>query len=650
MTPVEASNTQTTDSTRGTRGDQVQERLRSYRQLLARLLRADALSTGDIEAAYRQATELAVQLLNVERASVWRLDATHRKIRCYDLFERSKNEHSSGQLIHEKQVPAYFAAIAEERCLAAHDAHQDPRTSGFSKSYLAPLGIGALLDAPIWVSGRVIGVVCHEHVGDPRRWEFEEELLAGTVADFVARVIEAADRLRAERVLGQYRQHVQELVGLQGRQLARLNGALQREPGEWQALREQQRELDEIRRIIDASPVPMVLTRLQDGEVRYVNERAAELFEMPNGEMIGQRAPDFYVHAEDRAAFIEELERSGRVDGFVAQLKTRTDRAFWALMSAVCVSYQSDACFMVGFSDVTAQKLAELAVRQGAQSLRTLFAAAPVALVLSRLSDEAVVLANQRASDLFEVPLEQVVGEKTPDYYVDPAQRDAIIQRLVRQGHVEEGAVRMRTRTGKEFWANLSGRVLEFEGESCVLVGAHDVSAQKEVEARLRELATRDPLTGLWNRRHFLELAEREVKRVARAEGKLALCTLDADHFKRVNDAHGHAVGDRVLVAIARAAASALRTTDVLARVGGEEFHVLLPDTDAEGAHAVAERMRRAIAEVNVASETGSPIRASVSIGVTVQRAGDDLEAVLRRADDALYRAKQQGRNRTVVG
>jgi predicted signal transduction protein with EAL and GGDEF domain len=111
------------------------------------------------------------------------------------------------------------------------------------------------------------------------------------------------------------------------------------------------------------------------------------------------------------------------------------------------------------------------------------------------------------------VPLEQVVGEKTPDYYVHRAQRDEIVQTLVRQGHLEESAVRMRTRTGKEFWANLSGRVLECEGETCLLVGAHDVTAQTELEERLRELATRDSLTGVWNRRHFLELAEREVKR-----------------------------------------------------------------------------------------------------------------------------------------
>ncbi|HMJ13456.1 MAG TPA: diguanylate cyclase [Polyangiaceae bacterium] len=638
-----------TDDTRIARADQVQQRLRSYRQLLARLLRSEALSTGDIETAYRQVTELAVQLLDVERASVWRLNPTNRKLRCFDLFERSKDAHSEGQVISAKQVPAYFEAIGDERCLAAHDAHLDPRTAGFSNTYLRPLGIGALLDAPIWVSGRVVGVVCHEHVGEARHWEFEEELLAGTVADFVARVLEAADRLRAERVLGQYRQHVQELVGLRGRQVERLNVVLQREVSELHALRDHERELEETRRVFDASPVPMVLTRLADAEVRYVNARAAELFEYSVHEMIGKRAPDFYTSSADRAAFVAELRGSGRVDGFVAELRTRSGRPFWALMSAVCLAYEGDECFMVGFSDVTAQKLAEFAVTQGAQSLRALFAAAPVALVLSRLSDKTVVLANQRAADLFEVPLSQVVGEKTPDYYVDPAERDEIVARLVRDGHIEQGATRMRTRTGREFWATISGRVLEFESEMCVLVGAHDVTAQKELEEQLRELATRDALTGLWNRRHFMELAGREVKRVSRARAALALCILDADQFKRINDMHGHPAGDRVLVALARAAESVLRSSDVLARVGGEEFHVLLPDTDAAGAAGVAERIREAIANVSVRSENGAAIRPTVSIGVTVYRRGDDLQALLHRADAALYRAKEQGRNRVAT-
>jgi diguanylate cyclase (GGDEF)-like protein len=127
------------------------------------------------------------------------------------------------------------------------------------------------------------------------------------------------------------------------------------------------------------------------------------------------------------------------------------------------------------------------------------------------------------------------------------------------------------------------------------------------------------------------------------------MCRLDADHFKKVNDEHGHATGDRVLVAIARATESVMRSNDVLARVGGEEFDVLLPDTDVQGAAQLAERIRSAIAAVVVTSDRGERVSPRVSVGVAAHREGDDLESMLRRADDALYRAKQAGRDRTVV-
>jgi diguanylate cyclase (GGDEF)-like protein/PAS domain S-box-containing protein len=315
----------------------------------------------------------------------------------------------------------------------------------------------------------------------------------------------------------------------------------------------------------------------------------------------------------------------------------------------VRIQFQGDECFMVGFADVTAQKVAEDAIRQGAQNLRTLFAAAPVALILSRISDQTVVLANQRAADLFEVPLEQVVGEKTPDYYVDREQRDRIVHELVRDGHAEDTATHLRTRSGKHFWASLSARLVDFEDQPCFLVGVSDVTPQKQLEAQLRELATRDALTGVWNRRHFAELAQHELQRVALSGQSLAMCRLDADHFKQVNDEHGHAAGDRVLIAIARAAESVMRSSDVLARVGGEEFDVLLPNTDAQGAAQLAERIRSAIAAVVVTTDRGEHVSPRVSVGVAAHREGDDFESMLRRADDALYRAKQAGRDRTVV-
>ena len=118
-----------------------------------------------------------------------------------DLFERSQPRHSAGGVIRATDAPRYFEALQQERAITKHDACTDPRTSEFRSGYLEPNRITSMLDAPVFVRGRMVGVVCHEHTGPARRWEFAEELLAGTFADFVALVMETADWQRADEAL-----------------------------------------------------------------------------------------------------------------------------------------------------------------------------------------------------------------------------------------------------------------------------------------------------------------------------------------------------------------------------------------------------------------------------------------------------------------
>lgn len=162
---------------------------------------------------------------------------------------------------------------------------------------------------------------------------------------------------------------------------------------------------------------------------------------------------------------------------------------------------------------------------------------------------------------------------------------------------------------------------------------------------RINHLATHDELTGLINRRRMTELAQAERQRCARSHRPLVLALLDLDHFKLINDRHGHAVGDAVLCAFAHTVQRNLRGTDVLARWGGEEFLVLLPETSIEGALALLERVRSDVAALSVESALG-PIRITVSTGLAAGHAGQTLEQVLEQADEALYQAKAQGRDR----
>ncbi len=181
---------------------------------------------------------------------------------------------------------------------------------------------------------------------------------------------------------------------------------------------------------------------------------------------------------------------------------------------------------------------------------------------------------------------------------------------------------------------------------TAIAVVAHVLETRNELLLeRLRGEARTDPLTGLLNRRGFDEHAARELAHAGRDGRPIALATFDIDHFKQINDEHGHVVGDRALVHIARLLARESRGIDVAARLGGEEFAVLMPGCDRAGAEVFAERIRYALAMADDASLPD----VRVSAGITATAVPIEVETMLERVDSALYAAKRGGRDRTVA-
>ena len=191
------------------------------------------------------------------------------------------------------------------------------------------------------------------------------------------------------------------------------------------------------------------------------------------------------------------------------------------------------------------------------------------------------------------------------------------------------------------------GALTEGDGAPAGIVGVMtDISERKALESELTRLATTDPLTAAANRRQFLAQAEQEMERAGRYGRKLAVVMIDIDHFKAVNDSYGHAAGDAVLVAVAAACRALLRDVDCFGRIGGEEFALLLPETTLAGAMEAAERLRQAIA-ASKAVFGDRVLRVTASLGVAERSEGDaNFDALLARADAALYRAKAAGRDR----
>lgn len=203
---------------------------------------------------------------------------------------------------------------------------------------------------------------------------------------------------------------------------------------------------------------------------------------------------------------------------------------------------------------------------------------------------------------------------------------------------------------GHRFHAHVVIREIHVGADPHILVSAQDITRFRRRENALAVMAKTDELTELNNRRQFFKLLETELKRVKRYNNPLSLMMIDIDHFKNINDRYGHQVGDEVLRAFANTGKKILRSIDIFARLGGEEFAIALPETDLRAARAVAERLRQAVSTKKVETRNG-PVQYTVSIGVITSAPWSlNPDELLRRADAALYAAKEDGRNRVKAG
>ncbi|MDH3641437.1 MAG: diguanylate cyclase [Gammaproteobacteria bacterium] len=251
---------------------------------------------------------------------------------------------------------------------------------------------------------------------------------------------------------------------------------------------------------------------------------------------------------------------------------------------------------------------------------------------------------NSSALNLFHVQREQIPDSNICDF-VTTVQLSDLIGRLDKSLEVT-----LRNRA-----YDVSSSLLDqTDPNSDVVLVFRDITTRRETERALRDvqeelvrLAHTDSLTGLHNRRFFMQRLQEETERVRRHGSSLSVLLFDLDHFKKVNDTYGHDTGDHVLKSVADASMEVKRITDVAARIGGEEFALLLPETDQEGAMKMAHRLRAGIEAVSTPRANRSSVEVTASVGVaTVSQTSKDVENILRNADEALYKAKHLGRNK----
>jgi diguanylate cyclase (GGDEF)-like protein/PAS domain S-box-containing protein len=207
-----------------------------------------------------------------------------------------------------------------------------------------------------------------------------------------------------------------------------------------------------------------------------------------------------------------------------------------------------------------------------------------------------------------------------------------------------------RRSDGKILDVEVSFNAVDIDGDRFLFCASRDITERKRLQKELEQRAHIDYLTKVNNRGYFMLLAEQELLRAIRYDRKVSLFMLDIDHFKKINDMHGHKSGDIALQRLAEICRNALREVDIIGRIGGEEFAILLPETDKSVAYNLAERLRTNIAKTEVKILSDLSIYLTVSIGVSVLSAnGKSIDVLLQMADKALYEAKNSGRNKVAI-
>ncbi|MCK9608241.1 MAG: diguanylate cyclase [Methylomonas sp.] len=369
-----------------------------------------------------------------------------------------------------------------------------------------------------------------------------------------------------------------------------------------------------------------------------------------------------FVHPDDRAAAWESIHAvlEGRADQhqMIYRMKTRQGEYKWILDCARVIrrDEHGKALRMSGtHSDVSRLKLTEDALKISEERFRRIFETTGVGMSQVGL-DGRFLLVNDTFCHITGYSRDELLNQKKNFQaitYPDDLPMQLQLMNRFCQGEINRYDLEKRyvRKDGTIAWVKLSIALLRDTTETplSLITAVQDITRLKGLQHELELRAHIDYLTEIPNRRYFMQLAEHELARAQRYGNDVAIFMLDVDFFKRINDAHGHKAGDKVLQKIARIMQGMLREVDILGRIGGEEFAIVLPQTNRRMAMEVAERLRRQVADSVMTLDNGVSLNVTLSIGVAMMtRQHGNLDSVIGQADKGLYQAKAGGRNKVM--
>ena len=458
---------------------------------LLRIARSQNLHEGNLEDLFFELTERVSRNLSVARVGIWLYTDRYTKLVSQALFDLSTNKHTSGEVLSSINYPNYFKSLAEGRYIAANEARTDPRTNEYLDDYLIPNNIYSMLDAPIRIGGRLIGVVCLEHVETPRQWTPEEQTFAGSLSDMISIAVEASERVKARQELERLNRELESRIEERTEELNATNRLLELE------LEERKRTAEALKQITDTLPVMVyqyTVDRNQQQKFTFLSSGAQDVLGISTAEAQGDfNAVLRQMHPDDAVRVSKSI-----ADAVTAQEKWEDEfrivhpngQIRWVRASSVPVRKQGDNVVWNGIAnDFTAQKEIEEALQESEQ--RWQFA--------REVSGDGLWDWDIKANSLFlSEQCKTMFGYEENDIdpsfdawkaLLHPDDKEAVLASLMAHVQGETPAYfsehRVLCKDGSYKWAEARGKVIArtSDGEPSLMVGTYmDMSEPKTTD------------------------------------------------------------------------------------------------------------------------------------------------------------------------